>query len=109
MYKGRTDRRIRIERATEARDSFNNMVKTWSTLMSLWAEKQDVRDSERIAAQEVGADITTRFRVDWYSKIADLNPKDRIVYDGKVYAISAVKEVGRRQGLEITASARSDK
>ncbi len=109
MYKGRMDRRIVIQRATETRDSFNNLVKTWSYLMKVWADKEDVRDSERIASQEVGAEITTRFRIEWYLSLEDLNPKDRIIFEDKIYNISAVKEIGRKQGMEITASARADK
>lgn len=109
MYKGRFDRRIKIERATESRDSFNNVIKTWGSLMTVWADKEDVRDSERIASMEVGAEITTRFRIEWYINLADLNPKDRIIYNDKIHNILAVKELGRKQGMEITATTRSDK
>lgn len=108
MYKGRMDRRITIQRATETRDDFNNVVKTWSTLKTVWAEKRDVSDSERISSQEVGADITTRFWIEWYRDLEDLNPKDQLVYNGNTYRITAVKEMGRKQGMEITASARTD-
>jgi hypothetical protein len=40
--------------------------------------------------------------------VADLSPKDRLTFDGRVFNIIGVKEIGRREGLEISASARAD-
>ncbi|WP_418885044.1 phage head closure protein [Aurantimonas endophytica] len=108
MDAGRMDRRITLERFTETRDAFNEPVQTWAPLATVWASKEDIRDGERWSAQEVGAEVTTRFRVRWSSVVADLNPKDRVQFDGRTYDIVAVKEIGRREGLEITASARAD-
>lgn len=109
MDAAKLDRRIRIERATMGRDTMNNLVATgWSTLTTVWASKEDVRDAERVAAQEVGAEITTRFRIRWSTRVADVNPKDRLVFAGRIYQIVAVKEIGRRDGLEISATARID-
>jgi SPP1 family predicted phage head-tail adaptor len=110
MRAGKLDRRITIQRATETRDGFNNVTLTWpgTVIATVWASKEDVRDSERFSSQEVGAEITTRFQIRWSSDVENVNPKDRVVYDGRPYDIVAVKEIGRREGLEITASARSD-
>jgi SPP1 family predicted phage head-tail adaptor len=102
------DRRIVLQRATFAQDATGQQIATWATLATVWASKQDVSDGERIAAAEVSAEITTRFQIRWGSPWSDLNPKDRVSYDGRTYDISAVKEIGRRVGLEITAAARSD-
>lgn len=108
MEAGKLDRRITIERATESRDEFNNVVLVWSALAVVWAEKAEIRDSERVAAQEVGAEVTTRFRIRYSSVVADVNPKDRIAFGGRIYDIVGVKEIGRKEGLEITAAARAD-
>jgi hypothetical protein len=40
--------------------------------------------------------------------LADLSPPDRVSYNGSTYDIHAVSEVGRREGLKITASRRVD-
>lgn len=110
IERGKRDHRIEIQKATEAgRDRLNNVIWAWPKLMSVLAEKEDIRDGERFAAAEVGADVTTRFRTEWYARLADLNPKDRCVHRGRVYDIVAVKEIGRREGIEITATARADK
>jgi SPP1 family predicted phage head-tail adaptor len=102
------DRIITLERFTETRDAFNNPVLTWGTLATVRASVEHIRDAERWTAQEVGAAATMRFQVRWSSTVADLDAKDRLVYEGDTFNITAVKELGRREGLEITAAARAD-
>lgn len=107
---GKRDRRIRIERQVEVgRDDLNAPVVSWTPHLTVWAEKLDLSDRERLASQEVGAEITTRFRILWSEAAAEINAKDRIVFGGRIYDIFGVKELGRREGLEITATARADK
>jgi SPP1 family predicted phage head-tail adaptor len=105
---GNLDRRITIQRATGAVDAFNEPVASWSSMMTVWAQKKDVSDRERFAAAETGAVITTRFTVRWSQQTADVSPKDRIVSDGRSYDIHGIKEIGRRRFLEITAAARAE-
>lgn len=102
------DRRITIRRATTTTNDFGETVESWSDLATVWAAKEDIRDGERFAAQQVAAEITTRFRTRWSATVADVNPKDRVSFDGRAYDVVAVKEIGRREGLEITARARAD-
>jgi head-tail adaptor len=51
-----------------------------------------------------------RFVVRYDSSISDVNPKDRLVFDGRTFDIMGAKEVAgtRRALIEITAAARSD-
>jgi SPP1 family predicted phage head-tail adaptor len=105
------DRRIVIERYAETRDTFNNVVQTWSTLATVWASKKDVKDvsnAERFRTQEVGAEVATRFGIRWSPTVSGVNAKDRIQYDGATYNITGIKEMGRREGIEITAMRRGD-
>lgn len=109
MLSGPLDRRITLERFTYTTDpGSGEQIKVWSTLAVVSASKLDVSDSERVAAAEVSASITTRFQIRWDSDWSGLNPKDRLTYAGRVYDIEAVKEIGRREGLEISAAARTD-
>lgn len=108
MRAGDLDRQVRLERFTETRDAFNNPVEAWTTLATVRAAVEYIRDGERWTAQEVGAAATLRFRIRYSSTVADLNAKDRLIYDGDTFNIMAVKEIGRREGLEITAAARAD-
>ena len=69
----------------------------------------DAVDLGAVRAAQVGASVTTRFVVRFDSLTKTLTAADRIVYDGKVYAISGLKETeGRRDGIEITASTGTD-
>ena len=109
MQAGDLDRRITIERYDTAPDAFNEGTKVWSPIVTVWASKKDVSDSERVAAQEVGAEISTRFQIRYSTQVKDVDPRDRLICEGRVYSISAVKEIGRRDGLELSAVARAER
>lgn len=108
MRSEKLDRRITIERALVAYDDDNQPVVEWVELTTVWASKLDISDGEKVRAAQVGATLTTRFQIRWSSMVADVNPKDRIVSAGVTYDISGVKEIGRREGVEITAAAKAD-
>lgn len=105
---GSLDRRISIERATATTNALNETILTWECLTEVWAAVEEVPDGERWRAAEVAADVTTRFTIRWSGVVADVNPKDRIVYKDRIHDVKRVKELGRREGIEITASARAD-
>jgi SPP1 family predicted phage head-tail adaptor len=108
MTAGRLDRRLTIRRATPAANRFNEPVLIWSDLVTVWAGRRDASANESYRAQEVGAEITTRFTVRWSAAIADVNPRDRVRVDGRDYDITAVRDVDRRRWREIDAVARAD-
>lgn len=105
MKAGSLDRRITIERFTATVDDFGEEVKSWAPLRTVWANVTPISDGERWRAGEVGATVTTRFAIRWG---AGVGVEDRIVFDGRVYDVVGVKEIGRREGQEITASARAE-
>lgn len=105
---GQLDRRVQFQRATLTDDGLSK-VETWADHGSaVWASKSDIGDGERWRAGEVAAHITTRFRVRWSLFTAGITPKDRLTCEGREYDISGIKEIGRREALEITAAARAD-
>jgi SPP1 family predicted phage head-tail adaptor len=108
MPAGARNRRIRIERSVPTVNTLNEQVPNWLLLARVWAEKLDVSDSERVRSAEVSAEITSRFRIKWSSLVEDVNPRDRVVYNNQVYNIVGVKEIGNRDGVEISAEARAD-
>lgn len=108
MQAGKLDRRVQFRRFTLTDDGFTT-VETWADHGApVWASRRDVSDRERMAAMEVSATITTRFQVRWSRFTAGITPKDRLTCEGAEYEITGIKELGRRQGFEITASARAD-
>lgn len=108
MRAGSLDRRIVIQRFTETRDEYNDPVPSWTTLATVWASYEPLSDGEVYRAGETMAEASARFVVRYSSTLAGLNPKDRLTFDGDTWQILRVKEVGRRQGWEITAKGRGD-
>lgn len=109
MQAGKLDRRITIQRKTTVQNDLGEEAETWLDMATVSASKRDVSDSERVAAAEVSATITTRFQVRWSKNVQDVNPGGhRLLFGDRVYDIAAVKEIGRREGLEITAAARAE-
>lgn len=102
------DRRITLRRSTPVTNAANEDVPTWADLTTVWATKADASDGERMRAQQLGATITTRWTIRWSQLVSDLNAKDLLIYRGATYSISAVKEIGRQDWLEITSTALAD-
>lgn len=105
---GKRPRRITLQRALTAKNALNEDVKTWGAIGKRWAEKLDVSDGEQLRAAQMGATITTRFRVLYDSLTSTLTPRDRLLLGSLVYELVGIKEIGTREGLELTATARPD-
>jgi SPP1 family predicted phage head-tail adaptor len=107
---GDLDRVISVLRMTEgAADPFGHKAVTWPTLVRTRAMVTPVKDGERFgASRELQATVDTRFLVRWSSVTRTVTTLDRVQYGDRTYDIMAVKEVGRREGVEISGVARSE-
>jgi SPP1 family predicted phage head-tail adaptor len=105
---GKLDRKIILQRFTETVDEYNELVKTWATLATRSASYEPLSDGEKFRASETAAEASARFVIRYSAAVADLNPKDRLTFEGAAWEIVRVKEIGRREGLEITAGKRAD-
>ena len=110
MIAGKRDRRIKIERRTSTLDSFGGEIVTWVEVgTGWWASSQPVKDSEAFRNSEATATITHRFQILWSAQAwAEIDPRGRITFDGRLYDIVAVKEIGTREGIELSATARAE-
>lgn len=108
MRAGPLDRRITLERFTSTRDVYNEEVQTWTTLATRSASFEPLSDGERFRASETAATASARFVIRHSTTVADLNPLDRLVFEGVTWQILRVKEIGRREGIEISATVRAD-
>lgn len=105
---GALDRRVQFRRAALVDDGFTE-VEVWADHGApVWAGRTDISDGERWRAAEVQAAVTTRFTVRSSSFTRDISPRDRLVCEGLTHDISGIKQMGRRDLLEITAAARVD-
>lgn len=108
MLAGKLDRRITIRRLGSGQSSSGEPNGTWSDLATVWAQKIEARGDERFStAQPVGS-ISRSFRFRWSTTVKDVNDKDKIVFDGVEHDIVAVREIGRREGIEVDCTARGE-
>ena len=98
------DRLVELRHRVLTRDSTSGQqVESWPTAYaSVWAQKVDLRGREFFAAQQGNAEITATFRIRYRT---DILATDRLVYEGLSYNILPPAEIGRRDGLEIQATA----
>lgn len=108
MKAGSLDRRVTILRATNARNSFNEQVATWNTVATVWAAVAPISDGERLRAGESLATRKHRFTVRHSALMATVDTRDRLKFEGREFDVNGVKELGRREGYEITATARAE-
>lgn len=125
MKAGSLDRRITIQRKTTTESASGEPIHAWSNLVlrrpaSMWPVKGDERFT---SAQEV-AEEQIEFRVRYSSNLADLTPKDRIIHPAltaeqaadqdyviparSIHDVLACFEIGRREGIRIITSRRTD-
>lgn len=108
MDSGRLDRRIVLKRRKAGTNAFGEPVDEWGILLTVWANVAPVSDGERWRAGETLAAKLCRFTIRWSATSALLDPRDQIEYDGRTWDVHGVKEIGRREMLEITAAARAE-
>lgn len=115
MEPGVRDRRITIQQrvTTDAVGASGRPVETWTTLDEMWAEKREMTGSEVYKASQWSAKVDGVFEVNYRD---DMDPETvavtklrRVLYRGRVHDITAVREIGRREGLVIYTLAKVGK
>lgn len=85
----------------------DNKVKPVIRSYQEWAERLELRGDEKYQSMQVVGEIQCIYRIRYRDDVSTLN----IFVDNedeKEYNISYIKQLGRREGLEITASTRSE-
>ena len=111
MRAGRLDRRLTIRRATRTQNALGETVETWADVATVWASKVDKATAEadaRGSNETRAATITTHFAVRWSATTATIDPRDRVRCEGRDYDVTGLREIGRREGVEIVATARAE-
>jgi len=107
MAIGQLDRQIILANYTETADAVGYMSKSWTDAATVWAkvvtqsgtEGQD--NQQEIARSRVM--FTIRFRND-----ITIDESTRIEYKSDYYDIVSIKEIGREEYLELTATKRDN-
>lgn len=97
--------KIEIQRPVKLRNAYGEANAGWETFALLWADVNYKGGREGYYARQVVATGEVVFKIRYTSGIS---PAMRILYDGKVYDITAVAEVGRRYMLELVTKQRDN-
>lgn len=109
LTSGQRDRRITLIRQNATgTDEFGNPTYGAPETFTFWAGYMPVSDGERVASAEVMANLTARFSILWSAAVATLDPTWTLLFEGSVFDILGVKEIGRRRGFEISAAVRGE-
>lgn len=110
---GLLDQRISFERVLSGRDDMGGQTEEgWFPLgPKYWANRTDMSDGERIAADEKAAVRMTRFITRSSRMTRGVVATDRIVHKGTIYEITGAKETkdGRENFIEFTTVVRNDR
>ena len=100
MNIGRMDRLIEIQYPERTVNAIGERTDVWTRFALAWAQATPLRTTERFtSAQERESKVYT-FKVRFMRGItSDM----RIVHDEQYYRITGIAEIGRREGIELTA------
>lgn len=108
MRAGRLDRRITIKRKSITQNDFGEEITTWVTVATVWAQKIEARGAERFSAQQFIGHAVTTFRIRWSTTVSEITAEHQISFDGRDFDVTDIREIGRREGIEIDAYASSE-
>lgn len=103
MQAGKLDRRITLLKPTTAQDSYGAMTEAFASDGTVWANVKQVDGGESFQDDQHTAKKTLVFTIRYRSGIT---PSWRVQFDGEIYDLDDVAEVGRREGLALTGYAR---
>ena len=101
MQAGRLDRRIIIQQKTVTFDSFGDETESWTELSTVWANVIVKSGRESFNNDQEIAERTVIFRIRYLSTVTE---RMRISYNSVFYDIESIKELGRREGMEISTT-----
>jgi SPP1 family predicted phage head-tail adaptor len=99
---GSMDRRITIERQTETKKASGSVVKSWTPVATVWAEVLQQTANEFFTGYGEGETGTFIFRIRHFPGVTTA---DRVTYYGTPYGLKEIKELGRKDALELRGEA----
>lgn len=103
MRAGKLTKTITLQRATTSVDANGTPVQTWADLASVRAELVQSTAQEFMRGWGTSTEAATIFRIRF---LEGLSPADRVTYASVAYDLKEIKELGRREGLELRCVAR---
>ncbi len=99
MRAGHLDREITIQTFNaEGADEYGTPAEAWTDLAAMRAQLIQANTDEYLRAYGEGAATAVIFRTRWLDGVTT---EHRVVYDGRNLNIREIREIGRRNGLEL--------
>lgn len=98
MRAGTLDRTITIQAFSSTVDDYGTPVETWADFATVRAALIQASTEEYLRGYGETDTLVVIFRIRWLDGVT---AQHRIVYEGRNLNIREVKEIGRRQGLEL--------
>lgn len=105
MLSNTTRHRVELQRNTPTRNAHGEEIDFWATFATRHASVKSLHGRERFSARQLVADADVRIRMRYDTSIADLTPKDRIVWGARIFDIMSAFSVDNRE-MDITAKER---
>lgn len=102
---GELDEEITVRRYTITRDEYGGEVRTWETLLTLWA-KVDYAKTDSDEREEGGRVISWQRIIFTVRHTGQILPNDVILYDSLEHDILFVEKTGRKQFEILTTQLR---
>ena len=89
MRAGRLRHRITLQQPTRTQNSMGEPVVSWSDVATVWAAVEPIKGSERLAADQLQAELDTRIVIRWSSDVSAISAAWRCVFGSVIYNIAA--------------------
>ncbi|MBX5149576.1 phage head closure protein [Rhizobium lentis] len=98
MRAGKLDKKIEIQSFGETVDDYGTVTEGWITFATVRAQVLQSSTEEYLQSAGTTAQTAIVFRVRWRS---DILTKHRVAYEGQAFDVKEIKELGRRDGLDL--------
>ncbi|MDA3834271.1 MAG: phage head closure protein [Spirochaetales bacterium] len=101
------DRIVTLKSKTTTENEFGEEIVIWADIAEVWSERLELRGDERYQSMQTVGSIQCLYRIRYRDDVSTL---DMLIdsNDNKEYDIHYVKQLGRRDGLELTVGTRSE-
>jgi SPP1 family predicted phage head-tail adaptor len=98
------DAQILIQKLSTGQGAdYGEATERWTDYATVWANVYSGSGRELEMARQISAEIDTQFQIRW---IDGMRTTMRIIHEGRAYDIKRIQEIGRRDRLNIFATAR---
>lgn len=98
MRAGKLDRIIEIQRLSRTVDDYGTETEAWTPVATLRAQLVQASTEEFMNSFGSSAETAAVFRIRYRD---ELMTSDRVTYRGQAYDVKEIKELGRREGLDL--------